>query len=110
MNLPTGRPNEVLPGKNGGSESPEVGQFKFLFALTTDAHVNCQRRKKKKDADTNARQNTVRYFARDPRSERGLQKARAPSATSTPTAASGAPGKADGESAGISEYDSKRPV
>ena len=37
-----------------------------------------------------------------------MQKACAPSATSTPTASSGAPGKPDGEPAGISDYDSKR--
>jgi hypothetical protein len=71
MNLPTGRPNEAVKGQDGGLGSTEVGRLKFVFALTTEAHVNCLRRKKK-DADTHARQDSVWYLARDPRSERGL--------------------------------------
>src|SRR5579864_3364440 len=72
MSLPTGRPNEALPGHDGGFRTHEVGWLKFVFALGTEAHVNCQRRKKKKDAETYARQNSFRYLGRDPRSERGL--------------------------------------
>jgi hypothetical protein len=72
MNLPTGRPNEAFPGEGGGFGSTGVGRFKFVFALTTEAHVNYQRRKKKKDADTYARQDSAKYLARDPRSERGM--------------------------------------
>jgi hypothetical protein len=52
MSLPTGRRNEALPGKGGGFRTHEVGRLKFVFALGTEAHVNCKRRKKKKDADT----------------------------------------------------------
>src|ERR1700674_5251305 len=67
MNLPTGRPNEALPGNVGGFRTHEVGWLKFVFALGTEAHVNCLRRKKKKDADTYARQDIVWHLARDPR-------------------------------------------
>jgi hypothetical protein len=52
MSLPTGRRNEALPDKGGGFRTHDVGRLKFVFALGTEAHVNCKRRKKKKDADT----------------------------------------------------------
>src|SRR5258708_31319464 len=71
MNPPTGRPNEVVQGQDGGFGSTLVRRFKFVFALTTEAHVNCLRRKKK-DADTHAHQDSVWYLARDPRSERAF--------------------------------------
>ncbi len=72
MNPPTGRPNEALPGHNGAFGPQEVGRLQFVFALTTEAHVNCQRRKNKKDADTYALQDSVWDLARDPRFERGM--------------------------------------
>src|SRR6266404_4306830 len=69
---PTGRPNEAVPGEHSGLGPHEVGKLEIVFALATEAHVNCQRRKKNKDADTYAHQDSVRFLARDPRSERGL--------------------------------------
>src|SRR5579862_2786742 len=108
MNHQTGRPNEALPGKGGGSGAPDVLQPNFVIALATEAHVNCQRRKNKTDAETYARQDSVWYLARDPRSERGMQEACASSATSTPTPASGAAGQTNGKPAGVFHCHSKR--